>query len=109
MKSKSSSVQEEGDFARINANKSKTVKANLQKLVASHTVQLEAKNQSLSNMAFSNAHYLRAPLTNIMAIIEMMKADAKASDHEIKQLESLAAESIKLDKALHKVNQLLDD
>ncbi|PIB34545.1 hypothetical protein BFP72_03525 [Reichenbachiella sp. 5M10] len=88
-------------------NEIEVIKRDLQQTVEKNTVDLKRKNAELSRIAYSNAHHLRAPLTNILAIVDLMSQETEKGE-EAQQLAKIARESTILDQSLRKVNELLD-
>lgn len=66
--------------------------------------ELEEKNKRLSEYAFMNSHQIRGPLSNILGIGELIKAD-ELSIHEV--LELIEKAGNQLDGAIRKANEIL--
>ncbi|MCB0482258.1 MAG: PAS domain-containing protein [Flavobacteriales bacterium] len=66
--------------------------------------ELQLKNEKLSKYAFMNSHEIRGPLSNILGIAELMKAN-ELSKLEILELMEVAGKQ--LDDAIRKANEIL--
>lgn len=70
-------------------------------------IELKSKNEKLSEYAFINSHLLRAPLSKIMAISELLSRGDYEIDRELN--EALISSSKELDDIIHEIAQLVSD
>ncbi len=105
---------------RITRRKNKTIelqKAEIQRLnhylenkVAERTRHLSRSNQKLREINFHNAHIVRAPLANILALVHLLKEDANLDSQSRKELiDALQDVAENLDRALHSVRSTLEE
>ncbi|MEX2589107.1 MAG: PAS domain-containing protein, partial [Chitinophagales bacterium] len=67
---------------------------------------LKNQNEMLREYAFINSHHIRAPLSNILGIIEMLKQDKKLNEYDfVYDLESTAGELDTIIKLLNNIIQ----
>ena len=80
---------------------------NLELTVEERTSELEEKNQKLSDYAFTNAHELRAPVANLLGLIQLFE-QAKTID-EVNELTSLLRTvSMRLDDITYEIRDRLE-
>ena len=90
----------------VKREKIERLKTNLEELVHERTLQLEEKNEQLSQYAYDNAHILRGALCNILAIAALIKKEQE-DKNSLKTLERLNQKANDLDKLVYQVNDLL--
>jgi signal transduction histidine kinase len=94
----------------LKAQKEEVHKINdwLEQKVQERTAHLSAKNQQLTKYNFINSHKLRAPLANILGLINLAREvpDAIKTEDWLRMIEH---SSLELDKIVHEINALLDD
>ena len=78
------------------------IKNNLEKVAALHTENLQKENQRIIEYSFINAHLVRAPLTNIMGLVDHVKGDT-----DYKKIEELKQNANKLDRVIRKLADIL--
>ncbi|MEQ8904480.1 histidine kinase dimerization/phospho-acceptor domain-containing protein [Ekhidna sp.] len=84
------------------------INSNLEKVVNKRTKKLLDQATQFQMFSFKNSHELRAPLTNVMGIIELLKE--AESQEEINKLLILLNKSCKdLDKVVHEINEILNE
>lgn len=83
-----------------NNRKIEKKRRNLQEDVAKQTKQLEEENQRLLELSFINAHLVRAPIANIMGLI-----DAKGGDSGLNELSKSIHE---MDEIVRKISKVLE-
>ena len=77
-----------------------TIKKNLEKVAEEHFINLEKENQKIIEYSFINAHLVRAPLSNIIGIVDLI-------DNKNEKVESLEKSAKKFDAVLHKISGVL--
>ena len=90
----------------IKREKIEKLKTNLEEMVHERTIQLEEKNEQLSQYAYDNAHILRGALCNILAIATLTMKEQKDSS-SLGAVERLNRKATELDKLVYQVNDLL--
>ncbi|NQZ75011.1 MAG: HAMP domain-containing histidine kinase [Ekhidna sp.] len=78
------------------------IKKNLEKVADRHNQSLAKENQRIMEYSFINAHLLRAPLTNIIGISELIEEKSE----RVKKLEKV---SKRFDSILFKINSILSE
>ena len=78
---------------------------NLEQLIQERTQQIEDTNKALSEYAFINAHMLRAPLSRIIGLSDLMERDAvNGSKKKILEIKELAGS---MDNVVRKITDAL--
>ncbi|MEQ9468537.1 MAG: hypothetical protein RLN88_14080 [Ekhidna sp.] len=77
---------------------------NLRAIVQERTKALEEENSRIVDFAFINAHLVRAPLTNIMGLVDLISESHK----EPRGFEKLKKHANQLDGVLHKIGGVLN-
>jgi len=76
---------------------------NAKNIAEMHEEKIKSQNKHLQEIAFMNAHILRSPLTNILALTSLINAD-KATDPANKELiEHLQTSAQQLDSAIKEI------
>jgi PAS domain S-box-containing protein len=75
---------------------------NLRKSLQNTESQLMSNKKRLSEYSFMNSHKVRAPLSNILGIIQLLRLE-----HNPEMLEMLERSAEELDKVIHEVNAIL--
>jgi PAS domain S-box-containing protein len=75
----------------------------LERRVASRTVQLEKKNQELESFSYSVSHDLRAPLRNLGGFVELLTGEMKEIDGDVKRYMGIIRDEAR------RMGQLIDD
>lgn len=83
------------------------IKTNLEQLVGEHTTMLEEKNKQLADYAYDNAHIVRAPLSNILGILDILKLRNANTKGILAQLDSIRKNALQLDRVVRKINLIL--
>ncbi|WP_425390312.1 hypothetical protein [Ekhidna sp.] len=78
------------------------IKNNLEKVAARHTENLQRENQRIIEYSFINAHLVRAPLTNIMGLVDHVDGNANTE-----KIEELKANANNLDRVIRKLANIL--
>ncbi|MDX1628128.1 MAG: tetratricopeptide repeat protein [Fulvivirga sp.] len=82
--------------------------AGLEEKVKTRTTILRKQNEVLSQYAFTNAHELRAPVANILGLIELLrKSELKEREPEI--VEHLKKATAELDRVISNIRQRLEN
>ncbi|MEO1414660.1 MAG: hypothetical protein AAFW00_05245 [Bacteroidota bacterium] len=81
----------------------------LERIVAQRTRQLATQNKELEEYAYLHSHKVRAPLANILGLVEIIKAHPEEVPPEFFQLISkLNKVSNQLDGAIREINDAID-
>lgn len=99
--------QQAEELQKVNGQM-KNMNESLEELVLERTKKIESQNQKLREYAFSNSHEVRAPLANLLALIELTKKDQSPTEHQ-EILESIHFSATELDFIITKVNKLLKE
>lgn len=75
-----------------------SIKRNLEVVAERHSSQLVKENEKIIEFAFINAHLVRAPLTNIMGLSELL---------ETSKTERIIKDAKNLDKVIYKISSIL--
>lgn len=85
----------------------KKLNENLEHMVRDRTEQINNQLNRLRKYAYMNSHELRAPLSRILGLLELMKHESDAN--QMKELVTyLNQSSEELDSVIREMNQLLD-
>lgn len=76
--------------------------------VAQRTAHLKRSNQKLQEYTFHNAHIVRAPLTNILALIPLLEHSNNEAERK-EFIEALELSATNLDKALHVIQDIVKE
>jgi signal transduction histidine kinase len=115
-------LKEKNDELEANQNtiKGKNVELQLQKKVIEdysktledrvheRTLDLELKNKQLAEYAFINSHLLRAPLSNILGLVNILeKTELTTKEQEVVVM--LKEASTQLDDVVSRINKAIDE
>ena len=87
-------------------NETIVINRNLEQMVSSHTEEVENRNKELAEYAYVNAHLLRAPLTRIMGLTDLL-----INHHKIekkKSLSDIGSKAGETDQVIKKINDILN-
>jgi PAS domain S-box-containing protein len=70
-----------------------------------YSMQLEAQNKRLKEIAWLNSHEIRRPLCNITGLLPIIKASADDPESLIELVDLLEISAHELDATIHKVNE----
>ena len=85
----------------------KKLQSNLSKIVEERTQELQNKNDQLEDYAYKNAHIVRAPLSNILGLINILKENENSGVLDEKLLMEIDELSQSLDLVVGKINTIL--
>jgi len=85
----------------------KRIKENLEELIQEHTVELKKRHSQLADYAYDNAHLVRAPLSNILGIVELMKEELSSNSPQFENLDQINKNASELDRIVRKINLIL--
>ncbi|WP_162555972.1 YfiR family protein [Reichenbachiella versicolor] len=74
--------------------------------VAERTRGLKDKNEQLTEYAFVNSHLLRAPLSRILGLCQLLEASSSAEEHDM--ISAMKNSADELDSIVRRINILLD-
>ncbi|MGB0404101.1 MAG: GAF domain-containing protein [Salibacteraceae bacterium] len=96
----------ENQNAKLKEQRKEISKINnsLEQRVKERTEKLEQQNQQLTEYAFINAHLLRAPVCNIMGLIDLLKAST-VDDDQKEIVDFLDNSTKELDEMVIKINR----
>ncbi|WP_425392063.1 histidine kinase dimerization/phospho-acceptor domain-containing protein [Ekhidna sp.] len=105
---KNQQIEEQSKELEVANYEIRLINSNLEKVVNKRTKKILDQATQFQIFSFKNSHELRAPLTNVMGVLELLK-DAK-SQQEMRQLLDLLNESCKnLDEVVHDINRILNE
>lgn len=99
--------QQADELQRVNGQM-KNMNESLEDLVQERTQKIKSQNAKLREYAFSNSHEVRAPLANLLALIDLTKKDLSAPEHQ-EILDNIYYSASELDLIITKVNKLLEE
>lgn len=65
--------------------------------------EIEKKNSALEEVAFNQSHLIRAPLANVMGLIDLLDDEPALDDHHQAMLKLLKESAFKLDKVIKSI------
>lgn len=68
-----------------------------------HEERIKKQNEQLLEIAWIQSHELRAPLANVLGLLELLKIDDSSEEQRNEYLHKLEAEAKDLDEIIHKV------
>lgn len=87
----------------------KNMNESLEVLVKERTKKIESQNKKLRDYAFSNSHEVRAPLSNLLGLINVSKIQGMTSEEQEEIIEKIYISALDLDSVITKVNKILED
>ncbi|MEQ9231310.1 MAG: histidine kinase dimerization/phospho-acceptor domain-containing protein [Cyclobacteriaceae bacterium] len=81
------------------------IKTNLSEVIEEKVLEVKEKSSTLRTYAFRNAHEVRAPLAKILGILHLVEMEATPDTKE--QLNLMKAETVKMDKILRQINDVV--
>lgn len=89
------------------AEEIKGINENLERLVKERTSELERKNKALEEYAFINAHELRAPVANILGLINLLEMIELDQDQKV-YIKHLQSSAKKLDIVVRSIGRAIE-
>ncbi len=89
-------------------NQISTLNKSLDKKVKERTLKLQQQNKKLIEYAHFNSHQLRAPISSILGLLNLIKISPNEKERN-ESLELLFETTEELDKLIHKAQDVLDD
>ncbi|MEP2026028.1 MAG: tetratricopeptide repeat protein [Reichenbachiella sp.] len=96
------------ELKRVN-DEMKNMNKSLEVLVKERTKKIELQNQKLRDYAFSNSHEVRAPLSNLLGLINVSKIQGMSQEEQEEIIEKIYISALDLDSVITKVNKILED
>ncbi|WP_422360528.1 tetratricopeptide repeat protein [Reichenbachiella sp.] len=87
----------------------KNMNESLEVLVRERTKKIESQNKKLRDYAFSNSHEVRAPLSNLLGLINVSKIQGMTPEEQEEIIEKIYISALDLDSVITKVNKILED
>jgi tetratricopeptide (TPR) repeat protein len=87
----------------------KNMNQSLEFLVKERTRKIESQNKKLREYAFSNSHEVRAPLSNLLGLIDLSKHPNVDKKEQLEILEQIYLSAIELDDVITRVNKILEE
>ncbi len=83
----------------------RAINENLEAIVEERLREIEAKNKSLAEYAFINAHMLRGPLCRILGLLHLMEHEPNKYSPE--QIESIRQLADRIDQEIKKISKVI--
>lgn len=96
------------ELEKVNAEM-QNMNDSLEVLVRERTRKIEDQNKKLRDYAFSNSHEVRAPLANLLGLINVTKLDGLSPKEQEEIIEKIYISALDLDSVITKVNKILED
>lgn len=93
-------IREKNQALEKNQEEIRRIQTDLQQIIHDRTVEIEKENHRMVEYAFINAHLVRAPLANMLALGELMPSDDPKISTLKKRIE-------KMDKVVRKIGGVL--
>jgi GAF domain-containing protein len=100
-------VQHKNNELVNKTNEIKSINDNLETLVRNRTLELEERNQKLVEYGFINSHLLRAPLTRILGLSDLISREVTLQEKQM--LLHLLDSARELDKVVSRINDTLNE
>ncbi|MEL6629875.1 MAG: hypothetical protein AAFQ83_00325 [Bacteroidota bacterium] len=102
-------LQEQNEAIKNQKEEIQRLNEGLERIVAQRTRQLASQNRELEEYAYLHSHKVRAPLANILGLVEIIKAHPEDIPADFFQLISkLNKVSNQLDGAIREINDAID-
>lgn len=99
-------LQEQNDVLASRQEEISVINENLESLILERTREIEKKNAELSEYAFINAHMLRAPLSRVLGLANLMEGSPEEYPPEqLSQIKMLANE---MDSIVREISNVLN-
>ncbi|WP_420582602.1 tetratricopeptide repeat protein [Reichenbachiella sp.] len=96
------------ELAQVNGEM-KNMNESLEVLVKERTKKIESQNKKLRDYAFSNSHEVRAPLSNLLGLINVSKIQGMTPEEQEEIIEKIYISALDLDSVITKVNKILEE
>lgn len=100
-------VQQQNNELTEKSGEIKRMNDNLEMLVRNRTHELEQRNQKLVEYGFINSHLLRAPLTRVLGLSDLISRSVTPQENEM--LIHLMNSAHELDKVIARINDTLNE
>ncbi|PIB33966.1 hypothetical protein BFP72_00210 [Reichenbachiella sp. 5M10] len=87
----------------------RSMNESLEFLVKERTKKIESQNEKLRDYAFANSHEVRAPLSNLLGLINISKFENLSSEEQELIIEKIHSSALDLDHVITKVNKILEE
>lgn len=84
------------------------IQTNLEVIMNDRLQEYTIRNRELADYAYENAHMIRGPLTNILALVDLIKIDGQDSKKKEQVLNSVELNANELDSIIKKLNRTLN-
>ncbi|MEL6132598.1 MAG: hypothetical protein AAFR59_04450 [Bacteroidota bacterium] len=102
-------LQEQNDAIKSQKEEIQRLNQGLEKIVAQRTRQLASQNRELEEYAYLHSHKVRAPLANILGLVEIIQGQPTDAHPELVHLISkLNKVSNQLDGAIREINDAIE-
>ncbi|SHK90437.1 Tetratricopeptide repeat-containing protein [Reichenbachiella agariperforans] len=96
------------ELTKVNSEM-KHMNGSLEVLVQERTQKIETQNKKLRDYAFANSHEVRAPLANLLGLINLTQKNNMTPEDLQVILDKVHSQAIDLDHIITKVNKLLEE
>ena len=104
LRARNQQLAEQGLELRTNREKIELINGSLNQMVNDRVTDILINNEELSEYAFVNAHLLRAPLTRVLGLINLLEA---RSGVDKQQLNKIREHATNTDQIVKKINRKL--
>lgn len=101
-------AEQANELEKVNGEM-KNMNESLEVLVKERTQKIESQNKKLRDYAFSNSHEVRAPLSNLLGLINISKIEGMTPEEQEEIIEKIYISALDLDSVITKVNKILED
>ncbi len=101
-------ARQANELERVNGEM-KHMNDSLEVLVKERTKKIESQNKKLRDYAFSNSHEVRAPLSNLLGLINISKIQGMTPEEQEEIIEKIYISALDLDSVITKVNKILEE
>ncbi|SMD35875.1 Tfp pilus assembly protein PilF [Reichenbachiella faecimaris] len=101
-------AEQANELEKVNGEM-KNMNESLEVLVMERTQKIESQNKKLRDYAFSNSHEVRAPLSNLLGLINISKIQGMSPEEQEEIIEKIYISALDLDSVITKVNKILED
>lgn len=101
-------AEQASELEKVNGEM-KNMNKSLEVLVTERTKKIESQNKKLRDYAFSNSHEVRAPLANLLGLINVSKIQGISPEEQEEIIEKIYISALDLDSVITKVNKILEE